>query len=51
MSIISKSLLKVFPMEAGHYEQTGQFMPDGAIEILGEFDAIYFGAVGLPSVR
>jgi tartrate dehydrogenase/decarboxylase/D-malate dehydrogenase len=39
-----------FPYGAEHYEQTGQFMPDGAMETLAGFDAIYFGAVGLPSV-
>ena len=39
-----------FPYGAGHYQQTGQFMPDGAIDILCGFDALFFGAVGLPAV-
>ncbi len=39
-----------FPYGAGYYKQTGTFMPDDALEILREFDALYFGAVGLPEV-
>lgn len=39
-----------FPYGAGYYKQTGAFMPDDAIETLAAFDAIYFGAVGLPDV-
>lgn len=39
-----------FPYGAGHYKETGEFMPEDALDILGEFDALYFGAVGLPDV-
>jgi tartrate dehydrogenase/decarboxylase/D-malate dehydrogenase len=39
-----------FPYGAGYYKQTGTFMPEDALQILQEFDAIYFGAVGLPDV-
>jgi tartrate dehydrogenase/decarboxylase/D-malate dehydrogenase len=39
-----------FPYGAGYYKQTGTFMPDDALEELQEFDALYFGAVGLPDV-
>jgi tartrate dehydrogenase/decarboxylase/D-malate dehydrogenase len=40
-----------FPYGAGHYMETGSFMPDGALEQLAEFDALLFGAVGLPEVN
>ncbi|MFK7936443.1 MAG: tartrate dehydrogenase [Saprospiraceae bacterium] len=39
-----------FPYGAGYYKETGQFMPDNGLEALKEFDAIFFGAVGLPDV-
>lgn len=39
-----------FPWGAGYYKEHGEFMPENGLEILGEFDAIYFGAVGLPDV-
>jgi tartrate dehydrogenase/decarboxylase/D-malate dehydrogenase len=39
-----------FPFGAGYYKKTGQFMPDEALETLSKFDAIFFGAVGLPDV-
>lgn len=42
--------LTSFPFGAGYYEKTGQFMPDDGLEKLQAFDAILFGAVGLPSV-
>ncbi|MEM6318705.1 MAG: tartrate dehydrogenase [Bacteroidota bacterium] len=41
---------KSFPFGAGYYKQTGQFMPDDGLETLKDFDAIFFGAVGLPDV-
>ena len=44
--IISES----FPYGAGHYLKTGKFMPDDGLEKMKEFDAILFGAVGLPAV-
>ncbi len=39
-----------FPYGAGHYLKHGHFMPDDALDQLKAFDAIYFGAVGLPDV-
>jgi tartrate dehydrogenase/decarboxylase/D-malate dehydrogenase len=39
-----------FPYGAGYYKDTGEFMPDHALETLRGFDALYFGAVGLPDV-
>lgn len=39
-----------FPYGAGYYKQTGKFMSDDALEKLKVFDALYFGAVGLPDV-
>lgn len=39
-----------FPWGAGYYKRHGDFMPENGLEILGGFDAIYFGAVGLPDV-
>lgn len=41
---------ETFPFGAGHYKKTGQFLPDDALRTLRQFDAIYFGAVGLPDV-
>lgn len=39
-----------FPFGAGLYKEKGHFMPDEALDILKSFDAILFGAVGLPDV-
>lgn len=39
-----------FSWGAGHYLKHGEFMPKDGIETLKNFDAIYFGAVGLPEV-
>ena len=41
---------KDFSWGARHYVKHGEFMPEGGIETLKDFDAIYFGAVGLPEV-
>jgi len=35
---------------AGHYLKTGSFMPVDGIDKIMSYDAIYFGAVGLPEV-
>lgn len=35
---------------AGYYKQHGRFLPENGLEILKNYDAIYFGAVGLPDV-
>ena len=42
--------LQEFPYGAGYYRETGSFMPEDALDTLSQFDAIYFGAVGLPEV-
>jgi len=39
-----------FPWGCGYYEQTGRMMDADGLERLAAFDAIYFGAVGWPSV-
>ncbi|MCL4156813.1 UNVERIFIED_CONTAM: hypothetical protein GTU68_010578 [Idotea baltica] len=39
-----------FPWGAGYYKEHGEFMPTDGLETLGKFDAILFGAVGLPEV-
>ncbi|MCU0918068.1 MAG: tartrate dehydrogenase [Planctomycetes bacterium] len=41
---------ETFPYGAAYYQKTGQFLPDEGLDILRKFDAIYFGAVGLPEV-
>lgn len=39
-----------FSWGAGYYLKHGEFMPKDGIQQLEKFDAIYFGAVGLPNV-
>jgi tartrate dehydrogenase/decarboxylase/D-malate dehydrogenase len=39
-----------FPWGCGYYEKTGRMMPEDGLEVLRHFDAIYFGAVGWPTV-
>ncbi|MEM9885737.1 MAG: tartrate dehydrogenase [Bacteroidota bacterium] len=39
-----------FPFGAGYYKKTGEFMPKDGLDTLKDFDAILFGAVGLPDV-
>lgn len=39
-----------FPFGAGYYQAHGDFMPKDGLEILKKYDAILFGAVGLPQV-
>ncbi len=39
-----------FPWGCGHYEKTGRMMDEDGLETLRDFDAIYFGAVGWPTV-
>lgn len=39
-----------FDWGAGYYQQHGVFLPEDGLETLKQFDAIYFGAVGLPAV-
>jgi len=39
-----------FPWGAGYYKNHGLFLPKDGLEVLKQFDAIYFGAVGLPEI-
>jgi len=39
-----------FPWGSGYYLETGRMMDEDGLERLAEFDAIYFGAVGWPTV-
>jgi tartrate dehydrogenase/decarboxylase / D-malate dehydrogenase len=39
-----------FPWGCGYYEKTGRMMDEDGLEVLEDFDAIYFGAVGWPTV-
>lgn len=41
---------ETFPYGAAYYKKTGKFLSDDALDTLKGFDAIYFGAVGLPDV-
>lgn len=40
-----------FDYGAERYKRTGETLPDGAVEELAGFDAIYLGAVGHPDVK
>src|SRR5215210_1911636 len=39
-----------FPWSCGYYLEHGRMMPDDGLETLEDFDAIYLGAVGWPTV-
>src|SRR5687768_15177712 len=39
-----------FPWSSAYYQKHGHYIPDGGLEKLREFDAIFFGAVGAPEV-
>ncbi|MDQ3073510.1 MAG: tartrate dehydrogenase [Bacteroidota bacterium] len=39
-----------FSWGAGYYQEHGDFLPKDGLETLKKYDAIYFGAVGLPEV-
>jgi tartrate dehydrogenase/decarboxylase/D-malate dehydrogenase len=39
-----------FPWGCGYYEKTGRMMDEDGLEVLKDFDALYFGAVGWPTV-
>ena len=39
-----------FPWGCEYYLEHGEMMPQDALEILSEFDAIYLGAIGFPGV-
>jgi len=39
-----------FDWSSRRFKETGRYIPDGGLEILKGFDAIFFGAVGAPDV-
>jgi tartrate dehydrogenase/decarboxylase/D-malate dehydrogenase len=39
-----------FPWSSDYYKRHGHYIPDGGLEQLRNFDAIFFGAVGAPDV-
>ena len=39
-----------FPWSSDYYKRHGHYIPDGGLERLRTFDAIFFGAVGAPDV-
>jgi tartrate dehydrogenase/decarboxylase/D-malate dehydrogenase len=41
---------ETFQWGAGYYKDHGRFLPEDGLETLKGFDAVYFGAVGLPEV-
>jgi tartrate dehydrogenase/decarboxylase / D-malate dehydrogenase len=41
---------ETFPWGCEYYLQHGEMMPKDALKILATFEAIYFGAVGFPTV-
>ncbi|WNJ17861.1 isocitrate/isopropylmalate family dehydrogenase [Pontibacter sp. G13] len=41
---------ETFLWGAGYYQEHGDFLPENGLEIMKSFDAVYFGAVGLPEV-
>jgi tartrate dehydrogenase/decarboxylase/D-malate dehydrogenase len=43
-------LVDNFPWGTEYYHRTGLMMPEDGLELLKKYDAIYFGAVGDPSV-
>ncbi len=45
-----KMRYEYFPWGCEYYLKTGRMMAENALDILREFDVIYFGAVGFPSV-
>jgi tartrate dehydrogenase/decarboxylase/D-malate dehydrogenase len=38
------------PWGSAYYQQTGRMLPPDALKVLADYDAIYFGAIGLPAV-
>lgn len=39
-----------YPWGSDFYGMTGRMMPTDALQILSDFDAIYFGAIGMPAL-
>ncbi len=53
-AVASKHNFKIdtefYPWGAGYYQRHGEFMPEDGLATLQKYDAVYFGAVGLPEV-
>jgi tartrate dehydrogenase/decarboxylase/D-malate dehydrogenase len=45
-----KLVVEHFPWSSTYYQKHGRYIPDGGLERLKTFDAIFFGAVGAPDV-
>ena len=45
-----KLAVEHFPWSSAYYQKHGHYIPDGGLERLKRFDAIFFGAVGAPDV-
>jgi tartrate dehydrogenase len=41
---------ELFEWGSGHFAKTGRMMPEGALETLQRYDAIYLGACGWPTI-
>ncbi len=51
LAAVSENLeFEEFPWSCRYYERTGRMMPEDSIDRLRQFDAIYLGAVGWPTV-
>ena len=46
----SSSRSSTFPWSSDYYKKHGHYIPEGGLEKLKTFDAIFFGAVGAPDV-
>ena len=46
-----KLSIKTFDFGGDRYLETGEILPDGAVEELKQFDVIYLGAIGHPDVK
>lgn len=40
-----------FPWSSNYYRKTGRFIPEGGLDEVKRFDAIFFGAVGDPNIQ
>ena len=45
-----KLKVEEFPWSSAYYKKHGYYIPDGGLDHLKTFDAIFFGAVGAPDV-
>ena len=45
-----KLAIEHFPWSSAYYQKHGHYIPEGGLEQLKRFDAIFFGAVGAPDV-